>query len=267
MYECALRLGTEAFSPAGLRRQAQSYLACINALKLVKPEYAWIVKPTATTARQTQPSSSLPPGRSPKRTMEGEELMPTTAPRQKMEVLEMDEIEREFELVCARLKLSKLSPGQLSGPGVSAQETLSLLVSANLFESAVHLSGLFSLDPRPIVEGLASKCVGLARAGPAERDAAWEWLAENSGASTSADSANMGKDGRLNAAPVDAAWTLLQGVLERVEKPGQSCLHKAIAVRLCTLGCALPVWLETSFKKVRIPDQSDFKRMMNLMSQ
>ena len=64
------------------------------------------------------------------------------------------------------------------------------------------------------------------------------------------------------AAPVDAAWTLLQGVLERVEKPGQSCLHKAIAVRLCTLGCALPVWLETSFKKVRIPDQSDFKRMI-----
>jgi len=39
MYECALRLGTESFSLEGLQRQAKCYLACINALKLVrKPE-------------------------------------------------------------------------------------------------------------------------------------------------------------------------------------------------------------------------------------
>jgi hypothetical protein len=35
MYECALRLGTEAFSLEGLQRQAKCYLACINALNLV----------------------------------------------------------------------------------------------------------------------------------------------------------------------------------------------------------------------------------------
>ena len=36
MYECGMRLGTEVFNLEGLKRQAKCYLACINALKLVR---------------------------------------------------------------------------------------------------------------------------------------------------------------------------------------------------------------------------------------
>lgn len=46
MYEQGMRLGQETTSqPASLHQQAKCYLACLNALRLVDPKYAWIVKP------------------------------------------------------------------------------------------------------------------------------------------------------------------------------------------------------------------------------
>lgn len=50
--------------------------------------------------------------------------------------------------------VSKSDSGSLSsGPGLTPQETQSLLVSANLYEDALHLSDLFDLDVRPVLEG------------------------------------------------------------------------------------------------------------------
>lgn len=46
MYEHGMRLGREVPGKAGLQRQAQCYLAALNALRLVGPEYSWIIKPT-----------------------------------------------------------------------------------------------------------------------------------------------------------------------------------------------------------------------------
>jgi len=45
MYEYGLRLGSEVSGLKGIQRQAKCYLACLNALRLGDPEYAWIVKP------------------------------------------------------------------------------------------------------------------------------------------------------------------------------------------------------------------------------
>lgn len=44
-----MRLGREVPGKAGLQRQAQCYLAALNALRLVKPEYTWIIKPMIPT--------------------------------------------------------------------------------------------------------------------------------------------------------------------------------------------------------------------------
>jgi hypothetical protein len=93
----------------------------------------------------------------------------------RLQVLEMAEIQKEFQLVCARLKLANRS-NDLAGPGLSPAETVALLVNANLFEDAVNLAKSFDLDPRNILEGLTGKCVRLARAKPSEQEAAWEWL-------------------------------------------------------------------------------------------
>ena len=45
MYEHAMRLALEVPTLDGLQRQAKCYLAAMNALRLVHPNYAWIVKP------------------------------------------------------------------------------------------------------------------------------------------------------------------------------------------------------------------------------
>lgn len=47
MYEYGRRLGQELPNLKGLQRQAKCYLAALNALRLVDPKYAWIVKPLA----------------------------------------------------------------------------------------------------------------------------------------------------------------------------------------------------------------------------
>lgn len=46
MYEQGVRLGQETTGDSeSLHQQAKCYLACLNALRLVDPRYAWIVKP------------------------------------------------------------------------------------------------------------------------------------------------------------------------------------------------------------------------------
>jgi hypothetical protein len=50
----------------------------------------------------------------------------------------MSEIQKEFQLVCARLKLANKT-NELTGPTLSPAETVALLVAANLFDDAVNL--------------------------------------------------------------------------------------------------------------------------------
>ena len=73
-----------------------------------------------------------------------------------------------------------------------------------------------------------------------ERDAAWDWLAENS---------PSGVDIRAGSA-VEAAWKLLQCLLCRLEEGRQSKLHRAVAERLFSQGAYLPSWLVNSYKIV-----------------
>lgn len=54
MYEHGMRLGREVPSKQGLQKQAHCYLAAMNALRLVNPMYAWIVKPAAGTETQVR---------------------------------------------------------------------------------------------------------------------------------------------------------------------------------------------------------------------
>ena len=97
-------------------------------------------------------------------------------------MLEIKDIEKEFELIAARLKLANCSSakrkrdstaGVISGPSLSASDAVTLLVSCNLFTEAVKISKAYGLDYRPIVEGLTSRCIYLSRAKPSEKDIAW----------------------------------------------------------------------------------------------
>ncbi len=50
MYEFGMRLAREVPGRKGLQRQAKCCLAAMNALRLVNPNYAWIVKPAGPGA-------------------------------------------------------------------------------------------------------------------------------------------------------------------------------------------------------------------------
>ena len=107
----------------------------------------------------------------------------------------------DYQIVCARLKLANKRRGQgvhqvasaaTFGPGATSQpsETVAFLVGAHLYEDAVRIASAFDppLDCRPVVEGLAAKCVKLARCQATasssghksdEIELAQEWLADN----------------------------------------------------------------------------------------
>ena len=117
----------------------------------------------ASSPNASNTTNKLPPGMSPKRTVDGEELSTEfRIPPKRMEVLEMCEIEREFQLICARLKLANKCqstlPGSstmLMGPALSPNETVSLLVSSHLYEDAVKIASSYNppLETKPILEG------------------------------------------------------------------------------------------------------------------
>lgn len=47
MFEFGMRLGREVRTLLGLQKQVNCYLAALNCLRLIRPEYAWIVQPAA----------------------------------------------------------------------------------------------------------------------------------------------------------------------------------------------------------------------------
>ncbi|XP_037089549.1 nuclear pore complex protein Nup160 homolog [Pollicipes pollicipes] len=99
MYECGRRLAGE---PDGLQRQAECYSACVNALQLVKPEYAWIVRP------------------------EGEAGDGAGG----VAVLTLDEIRREAQLVAARHAMQVARAHQLSAEPVARELAAALAAGA-----------------------------------------------------------------------------------------------------------------------------------------
>lgn len=47
MFEYGIRLGREVRTLRGLQKQGNCFLAAINCLRLIRPEYAWIVQPAS----------------------------------------------------------------------------------------------------------------------------------------------------------------------------------------------------------------------------
>ena len=177
MYECGSRLGLELNNLQGLKKQAQSYLACINSLRLVNKKYQWIVKPG---------HGMMANGKSPKRSHEGEERELTG--NSSIEVIELEDIEKELILTQARLKLCGSGDNMSSlplTPGLTPAETVALLTVSNLYMDAVNICQIYGLPATvlvSVVQGLAVKCAKLSQTtGGRGGDiaGAWSWMADN----------------------------------------------------------------------------------------
>lgn len=105
MYEQAMRLSQEPHSAPIIAKQAQCLLACINALHHVSEKYRWIVRPVIDQSISSEMNSSNP---QKKRDIDGKEVLHYKIKKQ-VEVLELDDIKKEYYIVDARLKISKVN--------------------------------------------------------------------------------------------------------------------------------------------------------------
>ncbi|XP_065611600.1 nuclear pore complex protein Nup160 [Cyrtonyx montezumae] len=232
MFEYGMRLGREVRTLRGLQKQCSCYLAAINCLRLIRPEYAWIVQPASGAVYER-------PGASPKRSHDGEcTAVPTMC---KIEILELEDLERECVLARTRLTLAQRSLSTAAVAGNSTpEETVALLVQAGLFDTAITLCQTFKLPLTPVFEGLTFKCIKLQLGGEAAQAEAWDWLAANqlSALVTTKESS-----------ATDEAWRLLSSYLERY--PSQNSLyHRCVINKLLAHGIPLPTWLINSYKEV-----------------
>jgi len=204
MYEQALRYGYEGDSP----KRVKCLLACLNSLRLVSREEAWLVKPVSLSGSLSGNGSSGP---------------------RTVDVIEYADIEKEYELSYACLNLGQ-SISSLSHPDVVA-----LLTSRNQYESALRISRIFQVeDTSSIIEHLAGKCVLLSRES-AEEDDAWGWLADN-------QASGVGK------ASVQAWRLLERLLPKAEGGDKLTRCHRAAARRILDLNCTLPYWFAASFK-------------------
>ncbi|KAM4017014.1 nuclear pore complex protein Nup160 [Anomaloglossus baeobatrachus] len=232
MFEYGMRLGREVRTLRGLQKQVNAYLACLNCLRLIRPQYAWIVQPASGAVYER-------PGGSPKRDHEGESLSVPSGGQ--VEILELRDLEKEYILARTRLTLAQHNNNVAAIAGsASAEEMVSLLVQTGLFDTAISLCQTFSLPLIPVFDGLTYKCIKLQSGGEAAQAEAWQWLAENqllSMVTTKESSAT------------DEAWRLLISYLEK--HPSQNRRHhRCVIDKLLSHGVPLPSWLTISFKEV-----------------
>nr|XP_014343546.1 PREDICTED: nuclear pore complex protein Nup160 [Latimeria chalumnae] len=232
MFEYGMRLGREVRTRRGLQKQVNCYLAAINCLRLIRPEYAWIVQPASGGVYER-------PGASPKRSHDGDyTAMPTN---QKIEILELKDLEREYKIAQTRLTLAHHDPTSAAIAGnASAEEMVALLVQAGLFDTAVSLCQTFKLSLNPVFEGLTFKCIKLQCGGEAVQTQAWDWLAANQLSSVVTTK---------ESSAADEAWRLLSSFLDRYQSQN-SQYHRCVINKLLSHGISLPSWLINSYKEV-----------------
>ncbi|XP_066487596.1 nuclear pore complex protein Nup160 [Tiliqua scincoides] len=232
MFEYGMRLGREVRTLPGLQKQANCYLAAINCLRLIRPEYAWIVQPASGAVYER-------PGASPKRSHDGE--CAATPTGSQVEILELQDLERECMLARIRLTLAQHDPSTAAITGNSSpMELVALLVQAGLFDTAISLCQTYNLSLRPVFEGLTFKCIKLQFGGEAALTEAWDWLATNQLPSVITTK---------ETSATDEAWRLLSSYLDRYKS--QNCpYHRCVINKLLSHGVPLPNWLINSYKKV-----------------
>ncbi|XP_047189332.1 nuclear pore complex protein Nup160 isoform X2 [Scophthalmus maximus] len=232
MFELAMRLGREVRTRLGLQKQVNCYLAALNCLRLIRPEYAWIVQPASGAVVERA-------GASPKRNSDGE--FSSEPVKRQVDILELKDLEKEYILSRSRLTLAQhhLPSAAIAG-SASAVEMVALLVQTGLFDSALSLCQTFKMNLTPVFEGLAFKCIRLQFGGEESQNEAWSWLANNQLSSVV---------NTKESSAADEAWRLLSSYLDRY--PSSNGQHQRCVInKLLSHGAPLPDWLVKSYKAV-----------------
>ncbi|XP_050491820.1 nuclear pore complex protein Nup160 homolog isoform X1 [Bombus huntii] len=231
MYEQAMRLSQESQSVAIVSRQAQCLLACINALHLVSEKYRWIVRPVIDQNYLEEMDYEV----QTRRSISSEDILHYKIKKQ-VEVLELNDIKREYYIVDARLKVSKINSELHIVSHAGPSELIIILPTIGLYTTALHLCDEFNVNKSSVLESLASQCIRLSRG---EDPNAWDWLIQN----------DIFDIGLSNTNITNTAWRLLEYLTLKHEKDRYSELHKAVTRKLLQEGAFIPQWLLMSYKK------------------
>ncbi|CAB1322805.1 unnamed protein product [Coregonus sp. 'balchen'] len=231
MFEYGMRLGREVRTQLGLQKQVNCCLASLNCLRLIRPDYAWIVQPSSGAVYER-------PAASPKRNYDGE--FATGPVSGQIDILELKDLQKEYALARSRLTLAQHHPPSAAIAGsASAVEMVSLLVQSGLFDCALSLCQTFKLSLTSIFEGLAFKCIKLQYGGEEKQNGAWNWLAANQLSTIITTK---------QSSATDEAWRLLASYLEK--HPTQNAQHhRCVLNKLLSHGVPLPDWLVNAFKR------------------
>ncbi|XP_071559183.1 nuclear pore complex protein Nup160 homolog isoform X2 [Temnothorax nylanderi] len=232
MYEQAMRLSQEPHSTPIIAKQAQCLLACINALHHVSEKYRWIVRPVVD---QSIPSEMNSSNLQKKRSIDGKEVSHYKIKKQ-IEVLELDDIRKEYYIVDARLKISKVNSEMHIVTHTELSELIVTLCSTGLYATALHLCDVFKISKASVLKSLTSQCIKLSQR---EDPNAWDWLIQN----------DIFDIGISNTTITNTAWRLLEYFTLKHEESDNCELHKAVAQKLLQDGAFLPQWLLISYKK------------------
>lgn len=163
--------------------QAQSYLASINALTMLKHENAWFAhaanpdEPRFEDGAESlfAPTSSIRAGGAAgKQTSSLTRYIPASAYSQRVQeiqVVSVDDVRREYTLALARLELVTRYPDlAYSTTVLRPTDAVLLFVNSDSFDSAFNMAWSLGVDMTPIFLALTNKAVGLSRA-KLDRDA------------------------------------------------------------------------------------------------
>ncbi|KAN0062019.1 hypothetical protein ACQY0O_006014 [Thecaphora frezii] len=268
-------------------KQAQSYLASINALSMIRPENAWFAHADAssslsTTSSQEATESSLilsdphdaPAARKAKSSNKLTSYVPSSLfdpSAREIRIVTLSDIRKEYALILARLELvGKYPELGYSTSTLRPSDAVLLFVNADRFDLAFTTAKSLDVDMTPIFANLATKCVALSRA----RTLRWRARADASSSRAEADVqalrdsdedleepealflALSEKAASWTGPASERAWNYLEMHLDMFDTE-QGCwkyrmvvLDKVVSLRLYG---EMPTWLKEWFEKQR-PD-------------
>lgn len=170
--------------------------------------------------------------------LKDEEILKCEA-KDKVQLLTVDEVRKEYKVVMAKISLMKFCPREYSNmaPGLGVSDFVAVLTSVGLYGLALELCDIFSLPMKSVFEALTVTCISLStlrRYTNQDLNYAWRWLHENGVSNIVVSEHNI----------VNLAWGLLETLCERYEDENDTQLHKAIAERLLLLDMPIPHWIQ-----------------------
>ena len=242
MYEYCRRLSQEVIGIESIKKQMTSYLIVLNCLRIINPKYSWIVKPSMRSD-----NISLQTKRKLNSSQRDEDMDESTNSLE-MDILDCNDIKREYELVKARLRLLQKDEKtySIANTFLDANETVTLLISASLFDLAFSLCSLLKMKFEPIFEGIVSKYIYLVQSGNSfEIVDVYDCFVDN-------DTPSLGFINCADLAPVQKMWHLITAYLDEYEVKGQTALKKCVSEKLLSNGIMIPTCLKLKYQVISI---------------